>query len=93
MSDDDYPLDPSAYTPDHAHIHHSRVDSRQVILDLTRERDEARAEVERLRAQQAIVSQPAAAGCVCPAGANQYCANQWCPRRNPPGIVTRGGGR
>lgn len=49
MSDDDYSLDPSAHTPHHAYIHHSRADSRRVILELTRERDEARAEVERLR--------------------------------------------
>ena len=46
--DDDYSLDPSAYTPHHAYIHHRPADSRQAILDLTRERDAARAEVERL---------------------------------------------
>ena len=51
MSNDDYSLDPNAYTPHHAYLHHSRADQRQVILDLTRERDEARAEVERLRGE------------------------------------------
>ena len=51
MSDDDYPLDPGAYITSHAYIHHRPTDARQVILDLTRERDEARAEVERLRVE------------------------------------------
>ena len=50
MSDEDIPpLDPKAYITSHAYIHHRPTDARQVILDLTRERDEARAEVERLR--------------------------------------------
>ena len=49
MSDDDIPLDPKAYTPSHAHIHHRPTDARQVILALTRERDEARAERDAVR--------------------------------------------
>lgn len=62
---------------------------------LTRERDEARAEVERLRKglrQGFPIRYETAAGCLCPAGANASCQNSFCPRRNPPG-VTCGGGR
>ena len=48
MSDDDIPpLDPQAYITSHAYIHHRPTDARKAILDLIRERDEARAEVER----------------------------------------------
>ena len=65
------------------------------IEQLTRERDEARAEVERLRKglrQGFPIRYETAAGCLCPAGANASCQNSFCPRRNPPG-VTCGGGR
>ena len=57
MSDDDIPLDPKAYTPSHAYIHYRPTDARQAMLALTRERDEARAEVERLREALALGSE------------------------------------
>ena len=48
------------------------------------------AEVERLRARPLQWPPPIGAGCVCPPAAPQYCANQWCPRRNPPGVTCGG---
>lgn len=50
------------------------------------------AEVERLKKdthQSPALPFGTAAGCMCPSGANLYCQNSFCPRRNPPGITWR----
>lgn len=67
---------------------------RAEIERLTRERDEARAEVERLKKdlrQGFPIRYETSAGCMCPAEANLHCQNSFCPRRNPPGVTCQGG--
>lgn len=61
---------------------------------LARERDEARAGIERLRKdlrQGFPIRYETPAGCLCPAGSNLDCQNSFCPRRDPPGVTCGGG--
>lgn len=64
------------------------------LCSTERERDEARAGIERLRKdlrQGFPIRYETSAGCLCPAGANMNCHNSFCPRRDPPGVTCGGG--
>lgn len=60
-------------------------------------------EIERLRgevefltkdlSQRFAIRYQTSAGCMCPAEANLHCQNSFCPRRNPPGVITCQGGK
>lgn len=64
---------------------------------LKRERDNAREAVEFLLtkdlSQRFAIRYQTSAGCMCSAEANLHCQNSFCPRRNPPGIITCQGGK
>lgn len=69
---------------------------RAEIERLTRERDNAREAVELLTkdlSQRFAIRYQTSAGCMCPAEANLHCQNSFCPRRNPPGVITCQGGK